>query len=100
MRRRRQGVGPFGNHPGFGNFERYLFAGQLPADTGLGSLADLNFHSYTGIEVIAMDRKAARGHLNDEMLLIRIKVGMKPAFAGSHKDSSLPGSISHGAVSI
>ena len=58
VRRRGKRVGAGGDHARRGDLVVDLFAGQMPADAGLGALADLYLYADGGLEVLVENAEA------------------------------------------
>ena len=67
----------FWNHTGARNLGRNFFAGQVPADAGLGALADFDFDGSRSIQVIQMDAETPRGHLGDGVFAELVEFGVQ-----------------------
>ena len=83
------------------DLERYLFAWQMTANAGLGSLADFDLHGRCAVEILGVYSEAARCYLHDGALseLLPHLLG-KAAFTGIEEGSRLPGSCRKRAKSI
>jgi hypothetical protein len=81
MRRRRNGVGAFRNHPGFGNVADDLALWQMPADAGFCALPHLNLMAAPASNNPYV-RRNGRSDLNDGIGAITCKILVQPALAG------------------
>ena len=91
LRRRGESIGALGYHAGDGDFGTDFLSGQMAADTGLGPLADFNFHDAGDIKVFRVNAEAPRCHLNGGIISILIKAGVQPALAGIPQRAHLGG---------
>ncbi len=93
-------VGAFGNHTGAGNIPHDFSAGQMAADAGFCALPHFDFDGGACFEIIPVNTKPARSHLNDGVFTITIKVLMQAAFTGVIVDAELRGGSGQAFVCI
>ena len=64
MRRRGYGIGSLGNHARLSYQLGYLLSGQMATDSRFSSLAHLDLHRSSAVEVLRIYAEPARGHLD------------------------------------
>ena len=82
MRRGRNGVGAFRDHPGAGYVAHDLGSRQMSADAGLCSLPHFDLNGRAGHQVVLMDAEATGGYLRNGVGAVAVQGFVKAALAG------------------
>ncbi len=85
VRRRADRVRTLRDHARLRDFLVDLLARQVPADARLGPLPHLDLDGGSAVEVLGAHAKASRGHLHDDILGIRVEIGVQTALTGVHE---------------
>ena len=87
VRRRRDGVRSFRNHPRARDVTNDLCAGQMAADPGLCALAHFDLDGGAGVQIVFIHAEPSGRHLHNGVRAVAVKVLMQSAFARVIQDS-------------
>ena len=97
---RGDGIRSLGNHPGFGHVLSYLVSGQMAADTGLCPLAHFDFNGNACVEIVRVYPKPSRGHLDNGVFSVAVKIRVKASFSCVVEGSQPFGSFCQTGVGV